>query len=65
MLGLRFTLSHPITAAIPPGDENLFRMALQLAARFTPLSPSEAETLKQKAMKSVPIFKYPQQGVSA
>ena len=65
MLGLRFTLSHPITAAIPPGDENLFRMALQLAARFTPLSPSEVETLKQKAMKSEPIFRYPQQGVNA
>ena len=30
--GLRFTLSHPVTAAIPPGDENLFRMALDLAA---------------------------------
>jgi hypothetical protein len=65
MLGLRFTLSHPITAALPPGDENLFRMALQLAAKFTPLSPSEAETLKQKALKSEPIFKYPQQGVNA
>ena len=65
MLGLRFTLSHPITAAIPPGDENLFRMALQLAANFTPLSTSEAETLKLKAIKSVPIFKYPQQGISA
>jgi predicted aldo/keto reductase-like oxidoreductase len=65
MLGLRFTLSHPITAAIPPGDENLFRMALQLAAKFTPLSSSEVEALKQKAMKSEPIFKYPQQGVNA
>ncbi len=65
MLGLRFTLSHPITAAIPPGDENLFRMALQLAASFTPLSPSEAEKLKQKGMKSEPIFKYPQPGVNA
>jgi hypothetical protein len=36
MLGLRFTLSHPVTAAIPPGDENLFRMALGLAADFAP-----------------------------
>ena len=65
MLGLRFTLSHPITAAIPPGDENLFQMALQLAAKFTPLSASEVETLKLKAMKTEPIFKYPQQGVNA
>jgi len=60
LLGLRFTLSHPITAAIPPGDENLFRMALGLAAQFTPLSSAEVETLKQKAMKTAPIFRYPQ-----
>ena len=36
--GLRFTLSHPVTAAIPPGDENLFRMALDLAVSLEPLS---------------------------
>jgi predicted aldo/keto reductase-like oxidoreductase len=65
MLGLRFTLSHPITAAIPPGDENLFLMALRLASKFTPLSSSEVESLKLKAMKTEPIFKYPQQGVNA
>ena len=60
MLGLRFTLSHPITAAIPPGDENLFKMALELAAQFTPLSSAEVESLRQKAMKTAPIFRYPQ-----
>ena len=57
--GLRFTLSHPVTAAIPPGDENLFRMALDLAARFTPLKPEEAEALKKQALATEPIFKYP------
>jgi predicted aldo/keto reductase-like oxidoreductase len=58
-MGLRFTLSHPITAAIPPGDENLFMMALDLAAKFKPLSLEETETIKQQALKTEPIFRYP------
>ena len=59
MMGLRFTLSHPVTAAIPPGDENLFKMALGLAAKFSSLSPAEVESIKQKALKAEPIFRYP------
>lgn len=54
--GLRFTLSHPVTAAIPPGDENLFAMALDLAADFLPLSAAEAERIKQKGMATTPLF---------
>jgi predicted aldo/keto reductase-like oxidoreductase len=60
MMGLRFTLSHPVTAAIPPGDENLFEMAVGLAAKFTPLADSEVEAIKEKALKGEPIFSYPQ-----
>ncbi len=60
MMGLRFTLSHPITAAIPPGDENLFRMALGLATRFKPLNSKEVEDIKKKGMKETPLFRYPQ-----
>ncbi len=59
-MGLRFTLSHPVTAAIPPGDETLFAMALGLAARFTPLAEAEARAIKEKAAKQEPLFKYPQ-----
>ena len=59
MMGLRFTLSHPVTAAVPPGDENLFKMALGLAKKFTLLTASEAEEIKQKALKGDPIFRYP------
>ena len=54
--GLRFTLSHPVTAAIPPGDESLFAMALDLAADFRPLSPAEAEAIKRKGLETTPIF---------
>jgi predicted aldo/keto reductase-like oxidoreductase len=60
LMGLRFTLSHPVTAAIPPGDENLFRMALGLARNFTPLTPREAEEIKERAAGANPIFRYPQ-----
>jgi predicted aldo/keto reductase-like oxidoreductase len=59
MMGLRFTLSHPVTAAVPPGDETLFKMALGLAQRFTPLSEDEAAAIKQKALAGAPLFKFP------
>ena len=62
MMGLRFTLSHPVTAAVPPGDENIYRMALGLAAGFKPLSAEEVETMKQKGLNTTPLFKYPQEG---
>lgn len=55
--GLRFTLSHPVTAAIPPGDDVLFKMALDLAAAFAPLSPEEADIIKRKGLETTPLFK--------
>jgi predicted aldo/keto reductase-like oxidoreductase len=58
-LGLNFTLSHPITAAIPPGDEGLFRLALDLAGQFAPLTMDESNRLKRMAEKGEPIFRYP------
>ena len=59
MMGLRFTLSHPVTAAVPPGDERLFKLALELAAKFTPLSAAEAAEIKEKGLKGEPIFRFP------
>jgi predicted aldo/keto reductase-like oxidoreductase len=59
LLALRFTLSHPVTAALPPGDENLFKMALGLAKKFSPLSEMEKNQIKEKASKGQPIFQYP------
>jgi aryl-alcohol dehydrogenase-like predicted oxidoreductase len=56
---LRFTLSHPVTAAIPPGDETIFAMALRLAAGFEPMSPAEAEAVKAKGLAAKPLFRYP------
>ena len=56
-LGLYFTLSQPITAAIPPGDESLFRLALDLAMGFRPVSQREKETLRQMAHSLDPVFR--------
>ncbi len=59
-LALRFTLSHPVTAAVPPGDETIYKMALALAADFKPLSTGEIDEIKKKGSAATPIFKYPQ-----
>ena len=56
-LGFRFALSQPITAAIPPAEEELFRRALDLAADFRPLTPQEEEEVKALAATMNPIFK--------
>ena len=55
-LALRWTLSQPITAAVPPGDENYFRLAMDVAQKFTPLNPEEEKTLLARAQGVEPIF---------
>jgi aryl-alcohol dehydrogenase-like predicted oxidoreductase len=54
---LRFTLSEDVTAAIPPGDERLFRMALELAPDITPLSASERAKLLDSTRGLRPLLK--------
>ncbi len=61
-LGLRFTLSQPVTAAIPPGQEELFSMALELARDFHPMNEEEMLAMKEKAMNTEPIFRHPMHG---
>lgn len=58
-MGLRFTLSHPVTAAITPGEEELFRIALKVSGSLQPLTEDEAMAIKDKGMKGSPLFKYP------
>jgi len=56
--GLRFTLSHPVAAAIPPGQPELFRSALSLRDQLKPMKNEELELIKSRALKENPIFKY-------
>ncbi len=58
-MGLRFTLSHPVTAAVPPGEAELFRKALEVSDTLTPLKSAEVQLIKEKALKGTPLFKYP------
>ncbi len=58
LTGLRFTLSHPIATAIPPGEPELFKMALNLRDKIKPLNNGEIEVIKAKALKGIPLFKY-------
>jgi aryl-alcohol dehydrogenase-like predicted oxidoreductase len=55
-LGLRWTLGHPITAAIPPGDEKFFRLAMDVAQNFKPLEPHEEQALLSGGHGLEPIF---------
>jgi predicted aldo/keto reductase-like oxidoreductase len=55
-LGLRWTLSQPITAAIPPGDERYFRLGMDVAQRFEPVTSHEKQILMARAAGVSPIF---------
>jgi aryl-alcohol dehydrogenase-like predicted oxidoreductase len=55
-LGLRYTLSQPVTAAVSPADESLFWLAVELAMKLRPLSASDAAELKTLAARLDPIF---------
>jgi aryl-alcohol dehydrogenase-like predicted oxidoreductase len=53
---LRFTLSETVASVLPPGDERLFRMALDLVPELTPMSPKEREDLLLSASGLRPLF---------
>lgn len=57
-MGLRFTLSHPITAAVPPGEAELFKIALGMRNDLKPLKKSEIKAIKVKAASGIPLFSY-------
>src|ERR1700742_3137363 len=56
-LGLRWTLGHAVTAAIPPGDEKYFRLAMDIAKKYKPLEPHEEPALLSGAVGAEPIFR--------
>jgi predicted aldo/keto reductase-like oxidoreductase len=57
-MGLRFTLSHPVTAALTPGDANLFKIALSVSDKLQPLKSNEVKLIKERALTGTPLFKY-------
>jgi predicted aldo/keto reductase-like oxidoreductase len=59
LMGLRFTLSHPVTSALPPADDQCLKLALELAPRFKPLKAAEVEEMKRRGLAETPLFRYP------
>jgi len=55
-LALRFTLSQPVTAAIPPGDEHFFHSAVEIAMNFKPIDAQGEAKLAALATELRPIF---------
>ncbi len=55
--GLRFTLSQDITSAVPPGDEELYAMALDIASTMTPMPAAEQRALLASSKGIEPIFR--------
>ncbi len=55
-LGLRWTLGHPVTAALPPGDERYFRLAMDVAQSYRPLDQRQEQMLMAGATGVEPIF---------
>ena len=55
-LALRWTLSQPVTAAVPPGDPELWQMAVEVAQDFTPITPDEEQRLREIARGKKPLF---------
>jgi predicted aldo/keto reductase-like oxidoreductase len=58
----RFTLSLPVTAAVPPGDKRLFKKALELAHGFEPLGSEDEARLRELAANLSPLFSHPAKG---
>jgi hypothetical protein len=56
-LGYRWTLSQPITAAMPPGDERYFRLGMDIGQNFVPLTNQEGQKLMASAAGVNPIFR--------
>ena len=57
-LALRFTLNQEVTAAVPPGDERIFDLALELASMPLPkLSADELAGLNTRVSSLEPVFR--------
>lgn len=56
MLACRYTLSQPVTAAIPPGDIEHFRWAVDASRDFKPVTEEEINILKEKCKGIKSLF---------
>lgn len=61
LLAMRFTLAQGVTALLPPGEEELFNLAMELAPRLgsepAPLTDAEQARLDEIASRLDPLFR--------
>ena len=55
-LAYRWTLSQPVTAAIPPGNPDWYRIALGVARDFRPITAAETTRLMSHLTGAEPLF---------
>ena len=55
-LALRWTLSQPIAAAIPPGNADLWRRAVEVGMDFSPITEEETARLREQSEPLNVIF---------
>jgi predicted aldo/keto reductase-like oxidoreductase len=55
-LAYRWTLSKPVTAAIPPGNPDWFRVAMKVAQSFKPITEQETKELLSYVQAADPLF---------
>jgi aryl-alcohol dehydrogenase-like predicted oxidoreductase len=57
-LALSFALSQGATAAIPPGNEELFWLAVEAAGDLPPLDRASEHQLRERMTGALPLFTY-------
>jgi len=55
-LGLRFTLTRPVTAAVSPSHAELLWLMCDAAEQLTPISPAEEAQLAARSKELQPLF---------
>jgi aryl-alcohol dehydrogenase-like predicted oxidoreductase len=55
-LGLRFTLTRPVTAAVSPSHAELLWLMCDAAEKLTPISPEEEAQLATRSKELQPLF---------
>jgi len=57
-MALRWTLSQPVTAAVPPAAESLFWRGLEIGQKFSPITDEETEKLQKMSKPLRPLFTF-------
>ena len=61
-LSLSFALAQGATAAVPPGNEDLFWLAVDAAGRLPVMDRAAEQRLRRLTAQATPLFKYSSEG---